>query len=53
MTARGYMIGPNGAVNLQSLLASCTLTCLRVACAITLPPKQISPSLRPLLTATR
>ncbi len=35
MTARGYMVGPNGPVNRKSSLANCMLTCPRATCATT------------------
>ena len=44
MTARGYMVGPNGPVICKSSLANCMLMCPRATCAITSRPKRISPS---------
>lgn len=53
MTSRGYMIGPNGAVICRSSSTNSMLTSLRVTCAITSPPKPISPSSPPRQTARK
>ena len=53
MSARGYMIGPNGAVSCRSSLTSCMQTFLRVMCVITSPPKPIFLSSLWRITATR
>ncbi len=39
--ARGYMVGPNGPVNLQIIVSRCMLTCPRATCATTSLPKRI------------
>ncbi len=53
MTARGYMIGPNGAVNLQIIVNQLYADVSRAACATTSRPKRISRLLRPRQMAAR
>lgn len=53
MTARGYMVGPNGPVNLQIIVSQLYADCPRAMCATTSRPKRISPSSLPRRMATK
>lgn len=53
MTARGYMVGPNGPVNLQIIVSQLYADVSGVTCVTTSPLKQISPSSPPRRMATR
>ena len=54
MTARGYMVGPNGPVNLQIIVSQLYADVSRGAtCATTSRPKRISPSSLPRRMATK
>lgn len=53
MTSRGYMIGRTARSICRSSSTNSMLTSLRVTCAITSPPKPISPSSPPRQTARK